>query len=113
MIPFHQGEAYTAASAAQGRDRETLPPKVVSAAAGNIVPNHLSGSSDSLKASRQVITVAALLWGKPQEPGIARAQPHTGTKNLPKVGSGVCHLKANIEASLLERKALFWRLATS
>ena len=51
--------------------------------------------------------------GKAQEPGIARAQPHAGAKNSPKVGSGVCHLKANTEASLLERKALFWRLATS
>ena len=113
MIPFHQGKAYTAASAEQGRDRESLPPKMVSAAAGNIVPNHLSGSSGSLKASRHVIMVAALLWGKPQEPDIARAQPRTGTANLPKVGSGVCRLKANIEARLLERKALFWRLATS
>lgn len=86
---------------------------MVSAAAGNIVPNHLSGSSGSLKASRHVIMVAARLWGKPQEPDIARAQPRTGTANLPKVGSGVCRLKANIEARLLERKALFWRLATS
>ena len=66
MIPFHQGDAYAAASAEQGRDRETLPPKMVSAAAGNIVPNHLPGSSDSLKASRQVIMAAAPLWGKPR-----------------------------------------------
>ena len=49
-----------------GERQRGSPPKMVPAAAGKSVPNHLSGSSGSSKPSGHVIMMAALLWGKPR-----------------------------------------------
>lgn len=113
MIPFHQGKAYTAASAEQGRGREGLPQKWFQQLLGRVSQTTCLGAVAPLSLPGMLSWRRLRFGENPQEPDIARAQPHTGTKNLPKVGSGVCRLKANIEARLVEGKfALIWRSMT-